>query len=92
MKYIEIEDIDKLPGKLLEGDNFNFRCHPGIACFNRCCRNLNLFLYPYDVVRLKKRLQISTDNFIDKYVDIVLRSSSFFPESLPYSLKFETEK
>lgn len=83
MKYIEIEDIDKLPGKRLEeGDRFNFRCYPGIACFNRCCRNLNLFLYPYDVVRLKKRLQISTDNFIDKYVDIVLRSSSFFPEVL----------
>jgi len=52
MKYIEIEDIDKLPGKLLkEGDNFNFRCYPGIACFNRClltgmwilCRDLPVF-------------------------------------------------
>lgn len=83
MKYIEIEDINELPGKLIkEGDNFNFRCYPGIACFNRCCRNLNLFLYPYDVVRLKNRLQISTDKFIDKYVDIVLRPPSFFPEVL----------
>jgi uncharacterized protein len=83
MKYIEIKNIDKLPGKRLkQGDNFNFRCYPGIACFNRCCRNLKLFLYPYDVIRLKNRLQISTDEFIDKYVDIVLRSSDFFPEVL----------
>jgi Fe-S-cluster containining protein len=83
MKYIDIDDIDKLPGQRLEtGDTFNFRCHPGIGCFNRCCRNLNLFLYPYDVVRLKKRLNMTSDRFLEKYVDIVLRSSNFFPEVL----------
>ncbi len=40
--------------------------------FSLCCRNLNLFLYPYDVIRLKKGLEITSDQFLDKYVDIVL--------------------
>ncbi len=72
-----------MPGiRLEDGDTFSFRCCPGIACFNRCCRNLNLFLYPYDVIFLKNRLNLPSDQFLDKYVDIVLRNSNFFPEVL----------
>ena len=83
MKYIKNEDIGKLPGRKLEkSDSFRFRCYPGIACFNQCCRNLNLFLYPYDVIRLKNRLNMTSDQFLDKYVDVVLRPSNFFPEVL----------
>lgn len=83
MKYINTDKLDKLPGIRLESDDtFSFHCHPDIACFNRCCRNLDLFLYPYDVVRLKNRLQISSDQFIDMFVNIVLRDSDFFPEVL----------
>jgi Fe-S-cluster containining protein len=83
MKYVDIENLDTLPGKRLkEGDTFSFRCYPGIACFNKCCRNLNLFLYPYDVIRLKNRLKITSDQFIDMHADIVLRPSNFFPEVL----------
>ena len=83
MKYLHVDEINKLPGiRLKEGDTFCFRCHPDIACFNRCCRNLNLFLYPYDILRLKKALGISSDEFLDNYVDIVLRPANFFPEVL----------
>jgi Fe-S-cluster containining protein len=83
MKNIDIEDIEKLPGiRLNKDDTFNFRCHPEVSCFNRCCRNLNLFLYPYDVVRLKQCLGITSDEFLDEYVDVVLRPSNFFPEVL----------
>ena len=83
MKYIDIGEIHNLPGRRLETDDtFNFRCYPEIACFNRCCRNLNLFLYPYDVVRLKKKLNMTSDEFLEKHVDIVLRPSNFFPDVL----------
>ena len=83
MKPIEIEDIDKLPGlRIRENDTFCFRCHPEVECFNRCCRNLNLFLYPYDVIRLKQSLGLSSDEFLDRYVDIVLRPANFFPDVL----------
>lgn len=92
MKYLDIDDLDKLPGVRLEDDDtFSFRCHPTIACFNKCCRNLNLFLYPYEVIRLKNRLNITSDQFLDEYVNIVLRPSSFFPEVL-LSMSEDKEK
>ncbi|MBW1984771.1 MAG: YkgJ family cysteine cluster protein, partial [Deltaproteobacteria bacterium] len=81
MKYVDIKDIESLPGKMLgEDDVFCFQCHSELSCFNQCCRNLKLFLYPYDILRLKNNLDISSDTFIDQYVDVVLREDSFFPE------------
>ncbi len=54
MKQLDATDLEKLPGiRLRAGETFRFRCHPDIGCFNRCCRNLNLFLYPYDLIRLR---------------------------------------
>ncbi len=90
MKKIKLNEIDKVPGRRLKpGEKFTFSCHPEIACFNLCCRNLNLFLYPYDVIRLKNSLKISSDEFLDNYVDIVLRPGNFFPEIL---LKMKEDK
>lgn len=83
MKYFDESDLQNLPGKPIgAGDQFSFRCHSGLACFNQCCRNLNLLLYPYDVMRLRRNLEISSDQFIEQYVDIVLRDGHFFPEVL----------
>lgn len=83
MKYIDLDNLDQLPEtRLKAGDTFAFRCHPQVACFNRCCRNLNLFLYPYDVIRLKNRLNLTSDQFLDQYVDVVLRDDNYFPEVL----------
>ena len=83
MKSVRPDSLDQLPGRCLKtGDRFQFRCHPGIGCFNRCCRNLNLFLYPYDVIRLKTCLAINSDQFIDRYVDVVLREGNAFPDVL----------
>ena len=48
-------------------DTFRFSCHPGIACFNRCCRDLNHALTPYDIVRLKKGLKLSSGRFLERY-------------------------
>jgi len=48
-------------------DTFRFGCHPGISCFNTCCSDVNIFLSPYDVLRLKNRLGISTTEFLEKY-------------------------
>ncbi len=67
MKTVRNEDMAALKGRrLAPGETFMFRCHPDIGCFNRCCRNLNLFLYPYDVVRLKQALGVTADVFLDR--------------------------
>ena len=83
MKPIDEHKINQVPGRRLEPtDTFKFQCHSGLACFNQCCRNLNLFLYPYDVLRLSRNLDIGTDTFIDTHVDLVLREGYHFPEVL----------
>jgi Fe-S-cluster containining protein len=46
---------------------FRFACSPGVACFNACCRDLNQSLYPYDILRLKKRLRLSSGEFLERY-------------------------
>jgi uncharacterized protein len=83
MKRLEIDDPGKLKGRLLaEGEKFAFRCHPAISCFNQCCRNLNLFLYPYDIIRLKKNLGMTAAQFIEQHTDMVLRPGHHLPDVL----------
>ncbi len=48
-------------------DKFKFGCHPGVSCFNRCCGDVNIFLLPYDVLRMKKRLGMTSSDFLEKY-------------------------
>ena len=48
-------------------DAFKFACHPGVSCFNRCCGDVNIFLSPYDVLRMKKRLGMTSSDFLEKY-------------------------
>lgn len=50
------------------GDSpFSFDCHPGVSCFTFCCKNVNLTLYPYDIIRLKSGLRIDSEEFVRKY-------------------------
>lgn len=48
-------------------DTFKFGCHPGVSCFNKCCGDVNIFLLPYDVLRMKKRLGMTSGEFLDKH-------------------------
>ena len=48
-------------------DTFRFGCHPGVSCFNKCCSDVNIFLSPYDVLRMKRRLGMTSGDFLDKY-------------------------
>jgi len=47
--------------------SFRFLCHPGVACFNQCCRDLNQYLTPYDILRLKNRLDLDSAQFLKEY-------------------------
>lgn len=83
MKIVAPDAIPDLPGiRLTPTDTFQFRCHKDLSCFNQCCRNLNLFLYPYDVIRLSRCLKMDSDAFLDRYVDMVMREGSYFPDVL----------
>lgn len=62
-----------VPVQLGLDDKFQFHCHRGIACFNKCCENIDILLTPYDILRLKKRFGLTAREFIDRYtVDCTL--------------------
>jgi Fe-S-cluster containining protein len=61
------EKILKDYQRLNENDIFEFACHSGVPCFNKCCHDVNIFLTPYDIIRLKNRLGISSTEFLEKY-------------------------
>jgi len=48
-------------------DTFSFSCSKKVPCFNECCRDLNQFLTPYDILRLKHRLDLSSRLFLERY-------------------------
>ncbi|MBI4669204.1 MAG: YkgJ family cysteine cluster protein [Elusimicrobia bacterium] len=61
------EEILKDYPRLAKESEFSFACHPGVPCFNGCCRDINIFLTPYDIIRLKKALAITSGEFLKKY-------------------------
>ena len=60
-------------------DAFEFSCRPGISCFNKCCGDVNIFLSPYDVLRMKKRLGITSGEFLDRYTIIPVQKDMKTP-------------
>lgn len=55
------------PGFFGVDAKFGFDCHPGLSCFGQCCRDINIFLTPYDIQRLRRKLGISSGVFLKKY-------------------------
>jgi Fe-S-cluster containining protein len=62
----EPQCLDDLP-PLQPGDAFRFACHAEVACFNACCRDLDLELHPYDVLVLRTALGLSSTDFLERY-------------------------
>jgi Fe-S-cluster containining protein len=60
-------------------DRLRFACHPGVPCFTECCADLNLALTPYDVLRLKDSLKISSAEFLDQYTTDEVRYNCGLP-------------
>jgi uncharacterized protein len=65
--------------KPLDEGGFTFACHPGVPCFTECCRDLNLLLTPYDILRLKNRLGLTSGDFLDRYTDCRFGNSGSLP-------------
>jgi Fe-S-cluster containining protein len=69
-----MRDIEQLKEEILrdyprmdESSSFSFSCHPGVPCFNHCCHDVNIFLTPYDILRLKNRLGLTSEQFLSRY-------------------------
>ena len=67
------------PVRLGPESTFKFKCHPGVECFTECCRDINITLTPYDIIRLKNRLQMSSDKFLAMYTQPQLLEKTDLP-------------
>jgi len=77
--------------RMLEEDTFRFDCRPGLTCFTRCCKDADMYLYPYDIIRLKNRLGISSDRFLEQHTLTAFRDNPYFP-SLMLKMSEDQEK
>lgn len=72
----------QLPGhihRLADKESFTFACQPGVPCFTECCRELELALSPYDVLRLSRQLAINGKELLDRYGVIEWEEEDVFP-------------
>ena len=71
--------IDKEQQTLTVSDPFHFGCHDNLPCFTQCCRDVNIYLTPYDVLRLRRRLKIGSGEFLAKYTRHFLARGANIP-------------
>ena len=77
---MKLQDSASKESRLMTWDDtFRFRCHQKIDCFNSCCRDVTILLNPMDVVRLRKKLGISSTDFIETYTHLLVSRQSGLP-------------
>ena len=64
---------------LLAGGTFRFACHSGVPCFTRCCRDADMYLYPYDIVRWTQALNMSAEELMASHTITAFRDNPYFP-------------
>ena len=67
------------PVRLGLDNRFKFKCHKDVPCFTQCCRGINIVLTPYDIIRLKNRLQLSSREFLTLYTEPQLLEKTDLP-------------
>ena len=79
MKLYNFTNIDFVTesAPLASGEEFCFDCNNDCKCFGDCCRKAFVFLTPFDIIKMKKQLGISSSEFLEKYT--AMPSSSEFP-------------
>lgn len=60
-------------------DRFMFKCTAGVPCFNDCCQDLNQYLTPYDILRIKTHLGLSSEKFLAQYTRSHIGQESGLP-------------
>ena len=77
------------PRKLTPESRFKFRCYPGIPCFTECCGKTTIILTPYDILRLKNRLNMKAADFLAKYTRTEAHDKSGLPMVIMDMPRFE---
>ena len=76
MKFPELPEYI---ARIKPGESFSFLCHKDIACFTHCCRQLELALTPYDVLRLRQATRLNSSELLANYIIKEQEESDIFP-------------
>lgn len=76
MEYDNLIPTDR---ERLGTEPFQFHCHPNVSCFLHCCKNVNLLLYPYDILLLKKQLGLPSSSILERFTMLCEGSHPYFP-------------
>ena len=68
-----------MPEKLTYDSPLQFECHPGVSCFTACCHNIKIVLTPYDILVLRKRLEMPAHEFVTQYTEPTLLEKTDMP-------------
>lgn len=58
---------------------FTFACNKGMKCYTHCCSAINIILTPYDIIRMKNRLGLTSDQFLAIYTKPEMLSRTKLP-------------
>lgn len=76
---MEQVQLPKNVNRIEAEEAFSFACHPGVTCFTDCCRQLELALTPYDILRLKRETKLGSTAFLEQYVIQEQEADDIFP-------------
>ncbi len=77
---VDIKKNNEIDNGLLALDTtFTFSCHKDLSCFTQCCSDVNILLTPYDIIRLKKRLNLSSGELLERHTIRVTRENLGLP-------------
>jgi Fe-S-cluster containining protein len=65
--------------QLRPGETFRFACHDGLACFGKCCGDVNIFLTPLDVLRLARRTGLTTTEILERHTMMPITKQLHLP-------------
>jgi Fe-S-cluster containining protein len=78
-----MENSDKMatiePVRLAINSRFQFKCHKQVKCFTKCCHGINIILTPYDIIHLKNRLGLTSEEFLALYTEPHLLEKTDLP-------------
>ncbi len=57
------------PEQLSLNSRFKFKCHKGVSCFTDCCRGIDIMLTPYDILTIRKKLDMNSEEFLAVFTD-----------------------
>ena len=60
-------------------EKIQFLCHDKVACFTKCCKNVDMLLFPYDILRLKIAVKMHSEGVMRKYTRVVKGDNPYFP-------------